>query len=172
MTDHSKNKTTLIPMSKIVRDLRLLTVDIRRTLTEEERLLKQVTSCGENTWATLRSCNRSRSRCPPLYIYFHVEKDHRERSRKLQNHFSSVSMAYNTMDAVVKALPEELVDDNGYSTQTFNGSQEEGADDNTLSFAEYSDMEPSLKISCIRYLLSHQTQNVAFHEYDCDESSV
>jgi hypothetical protein len=170
MADNNKNKSTLMPMSKIVRDLRLLTVDIRRTLTEEERLLKQQATNGEDVWATLRSSNRSR--CPPLYIYFHVEKDHRERSRKQQSQLSAVAMAYHRSDTLTKALPEELVDDNGYSTQTFHGSQEQEADDNSLSFAEYTEMEPALKISCIRYLLSHRTNNVSFQEYGCDESSV
>jgi hypothetical protein len=155
MTDNGKNQACM-SITKLAREIRQLTVDIRRTLTEEEMILQQLIDGGYDAWVTLRNCSLNGSRYPPLYIYFHVEKDHRE-SRKVNQ--SAITTAKCNSDSSMKissttngdVAVDDIADDNCYSTKTFNGSRHDK--ENSLSFAEYTEMEPCLKISCIRSLL-------------------
>ena len=143
-TSTSHSSTTV---SQLALDMRQLTVDMRRTLADEEQLLYRLQ--GGDAWAATRDTRSSRrSRYPPLYIYLDEKKHHR-------CHHRIINRRNNAETTTEESEIEQDSSDTGdnLSTKNVDGSQQDNNKHNGLSFADFSEMEPSLKLSCIRSML-------------------
>jgi hypothetical protein len=130
--------------SQLTREMQQLTVDMRRALADEEVLLLRLENSNGDAWAALRHHNNSQknSQYPPLYIYLH--EDHRHRYAR---HNTAVKSESKTA-----AGEEDITTGGELSMKNVNGSDTENKHTG-LSFAEFTAMDPTSKLACIRSML-------------------
>lgn len=148
-------------VSQLTLDMRQLTVDMRITLADEEQLLLRLQ--GGDAWAATsrRTRNKRKRRYPPLYIYLHENRCHQR-----INH---------NADTAESQIAQDISDGDQLSTESVNGSQQDNNKHNGLSFADFSEMEPSLKLSCIRSMLLRGARDNSIEEVPAhadEESSI
>lgn len=179
--NNSKSNPSAEVVSQLILQTKQLTLKIQNMLVEEETLLQKLQHPNGDAWAALRrhqqqrqqsSNGRHHDQYPPLYIYLNEDHRHRNNNNNCKNH------NHNAVAETSESKPTAAADDdtNGgdfLSMKRVNGSNIAG--NQRLSFAQFTELDPSAKLACIHSMLrepSKESYHVGVSFVPDEESSI